>query len=399
MSNEKEIRQKAIRAAHEFEAYSAGFKESTRRVVRVFCRERPEAAGALVEFFNVMRPGINCLPARVFTRAEAKVRIALEDAAEVDAGPGDQTQWIRRHKLLFTIVTLVLLLPMILSPTHPIAVYSYLADSHESFLTPQAFADSSVELRAFLISPAQVERYRAELPGDVMDTRTGRLFAIVQSPDGTLKQESVRTWSAFLPIHLPSLLKAWLDRKELPYLGDEVGLWLQGNEIIAMGHYHAFGGGPSAGDMKAQRFSDLPEVVVANATVPMVYIRGKLVPYGEDVMVPDDVFRMLRPVERNLLMNGTMSFSWSEEPSEALKTYLAFLRDYRNVDINSRTCVAQEVFELGREFEDQYRPVFTKGITLVPYANDPDKLNLLNNWVSVQAWAAINRQTPPDNAA
>lgn len=386
-----EIRQ----AVQAFQPYLARCTGSTGRVVRCFCREQPTEAKVLVEFFDAMHPGLNHLASRMFTRTATKLRFALEDARETEGESRRWGGWMRRHRLLFTVVTLVLILPMVLSPTHPIAVYVFLAESYHPSLTPVAFASSGTDLPSFLVSPAQVRRYKTELREDMLDRRSGGLFVIVRCLDGTLQQEDIRTWNGFLPASLPVFLSNWLDRKELPFLGDEVDTWLRGNEIIAMGHYHAFGGPPSAGDTHAQWFSGLPEVVVVNGVVPMIYLNGHVISYGVDVVVSDDVFRSLRTLELSLTMDGTQNFSWSEEPSETLTSFLGFLRDYENVDISRKDHVARGIRQLCLKFKDDYRSVFTEGFILAPYENDPGRSNFLGNLQSLHGWAETHKWTPP----
>jgi hypothetical protein len=333
----------------------------------------------MVEMYDTAHPGLNHLPDRKLTRATAKVRFALEAAQATDGAWRSWGRWIRRHRLLLTVVALALILPVLLSPTHPVAVYGYLAASYDPLLLADAFAHSGADLTSFLTSPVQVRRYKADLLEDMMDTRSSKLFVIVRCPDGALRQEAIRTWNGFLPKELPLFLSSWLDRKELPFLGDEVDTWLRGNEIIAVGHYHAFGGAPSAGDICAQDFSDLPEIVIANGLVPMVYLDGAVVAYGNDVAVSEQVFTALRALEPRLIMDVTHDFPISREPSPALRSFLGFLRDYRNVGIRRRDSVARGIRELCVEFKYDYRAVFKKGFFPSAYENDLDKVDLLEN--------------------
>lgn len=299
----------------------------------------------------------------------------------------------RRRKMFLLSITF-LALPLLLSPTHPIAVYAYLADHGIARVFPPAFAHTNTDLSAFLISPEQVERYRTDLLEDALDTRSSALFAIVLCPDGTMKQERIRTWNAIVADALPASVANWLDRKELPFLGDEVDLWLRDHEIIAMGHYHAFGGAPSKGDRIAERLSNVPEVVVANGVVPSVYLRGDLLAYGEDVVVREEVFRSLRTLERGITMDVRGVPVFTEEPSIGLLSFLAYLRDYTDADIGTRVGVARQTLQLCLEFKDDYQRVFPHGYKLAPYAGEPDKVNFLANLQALQAWASIYGQSP-----
>ena len=386
---------KTLEAVAAFHDYACGCTGSTGRLVRRFRRERPVEARVLAELCDASRAGLNHAPARLFMTTANKVRFALEDAHETDGVWRGWGRWMRRYRLLPTVVALVLALPLILAPTHPLAVYGYLVDSYGPSLTPKAFAFSGTDLPSFLTSPAQVRRYKADLCEDMLDTRSGKLFAIVRCPDGRLRQEAIRTWNGFLPAGLPASIGNWSDRKELPFLGDEVDTWLRGNKIIAMGHYHAFGGPPSAGDTTAQYFSDLPEIVVVNGLVPMVHLDGKVLPYGGDVSISEDVFRSLRSLEPSLIMDGTRYFSFrGEHPSQALESFLAFLRDYRNADLNRTDSVMRGIQRLSVEFKDDYQPVFTKGFFPSAYGADLDRSNLLENLHTVDSWVGIIPGTP-----
>ena len=284
----------------------------------------------------------------------------------------------------------LLALPMALSPTHPIAVYAYLADLYDSPLTPKALAYSDADLECFLTSPQQVERYRADLYDDAMDTYTGRLFAIARGADGSLHQEPIRTWNGLVPHVLPAFLSAWLDRKELPFLGDEVEVWLRGNEIVAMGHYHPFGGSPSPGDSAAQYLSHLPEVVIVNGLVPMVYLNEEVLVYGNDVTVSEQVFRSIRSLQCSLLFDIAQNAMLERVPTRGLKSYLGYLRDYRGVDIGDTREIARETLLLCDEFEDSFAGVFATGFDMMDvlsYRDDPDKCNVIMKLQTVRFWS------------
>lgn len=373
------VSEEITRAVRAFHKYAAEHRGRDGCVLRQFCKEQPGDAQVLVRSFDAARPGLNCLPARYLTRNSTKVRVMLEDAQGSQSTWRECARWMSRHRLVLMVLSPVLILPMLLSPTHPIAVYPYLIHSYEPFLLPEALASTGADLPSFLTSPAQVQRYKSDLLEDMLDTSSGRLFAIVRCPDGTLKQESIRTWNKSLPRALSASFGKWVDRKELPYLGDKVDIWLRGNEVVAMGHYHAFGGAPSPGDEITQRFSDLPEIVVVNGVVPMVYLDSDIISYGDKVVVSAEVFRFLRPLEQSLTMDVTRSFSWPEEPSPALKSFLGFLRDHRNVDISGRDSVTKAILRLCQELRDQYAPAFPEGYRTYEYENDMDKSNFVRH--------------------
>lgn len=354
---------------------------------------------ALAGHFDATHTGFNYVLTRKLARRSTKARTVLQDEMDRSKGRRPGHGRLRRRRLVVGVLCFMLLLPIVLAPTHPIAVYRYLADQYVSRLTPKAFAANDSRFSSFLISPAQVERYRQDLLDDMMDTRSGKLFAIVIHRDGTFAHEPIRTWNDFVRIPLPSSFEAWLDRKELSFLGDHVDLWLKGKEIVAMGHYHAFGGGPSSGDRAAARFSELPEIVVSNGVVPILYLDGKLVPYGENVVIPQALFRHLRTLERSVNMDVQDNVTFANEASEGMISYLAYLRDNYNADITRRDSVATHSYHLCLEFRDRYRNVFPDGFTALPYRDNPDKTNLINRIAALQGWADIYARLPNKDMA
>lgn len=364
-----------------------------------FCRERSSETAARMARYGAVHGGLQHLPQARFARTATPARFDLEEVQAIRETWRHWAEWIRRHRLLFGVVISAWILPMLLSPTHPIAVYGYLAASYRLPLTPEAFASTGADLTSFLRSPAQIQRYKADLLDDMLDKRSSKFFVIVRCRNGALRQEPIRTWNGFLPEGLPPVLCRWLDRKEFPFLGDEVDVWLRGNEIIAVGHYHAFGGAPSAGDARARQFSDLPEIVIANGVVPMIYLNGDIVLYGDDVAVSEEMFRFMRARESHFVMNGSLEVSWFERPSPALKSVLGFLRDYRSVDIGSKNEVAAEISRLCIEFKEFYQAVFTKGFEPSNYGEDVEKWNFLHSLHCLEFWASSPCHTPkPMNA-
>jgi len=300
---------------------------------------------------------------------------------------------LRQRKALLTLFIALMALPLALAPTRPIAVYGYLATRCLLEILSDVHADAATELDAFLLAPDQVERYRKELLADMAETRSGRLFAVVRAPGGRLEHAPIRTWNMFLPRRLPPAVISWLDRKEFPFIADEVALWQEGRAIIAMGHYHAFGGGPSSGDRLAQELTELPEVVVSNGILPMVYLRGELLPYGADVTVTQEVYRKMRALDRALTMEIHDVPVNATQPSAALRSFLAYLRDHRGVDSTCLADVASEIALLTAEFKEDYAVHFEAGYRTVPYANNPDKLSLLNNLSTLEIWCNNYRKT------
>ena len=294
----------------------------------------------------------------------------------------------RRFRVVSSVVGFVLFLPVLLSPCHPVAVYHYLADTYVPLFLSAERRAADADLSAFLISPAEIIRYRRGLREDMMDTRGGHIFAIVRRPDGTLRHEPIRTWNSFLPERLPDVLSNWLDRKEIPFLGDTVALWLEDNEIVAMGHYHPFGGGPSPGDHHAQAMSIFSEVVVSNGIVPLVYVHGEVIPYGEDVVIANDLYRSIRALEKGLLMDLNEIPISPKVPSVRLASFLAYLRDYRGTDLESKESVADELEALCEEFKQEYALVFDAGFHVNDYKSDPDKYGVLRNLTNLQYWAS-----------
>lgn len=390
MPRDVEMRENVKQALQSFHLYSTTCSGSTRTRVRRFCRDRPSQAGALVAFFDTAHSGFNHLSTRTLTSRESKALFAVEMARAARGSLDRWHMWARHHKLLLACMVFVLFLPMLLSPSHPIAAYGYLASA---IAAPPPPADTG--LKVFLISPTQVERYRAELVEDLMDARSGKLFAVVRSRDGALRQEPIRTWNSFLPVTLPVALRSWSDRKEISYLGDKVDLWLRDSAIVAMGHYHPYGGGPSPGDTMAQQYSWVPEVIISNGVVPLVYFQGELLPYGDVAEVTKEVFNCLRALETNLIFRTNGIYTLEYESSPFLRSFLAFLRDYRHVDIQKKESVAREIRRLCEEFKESSRPAFMDGFIPERYEGDLDRERLLRNLVVVQLWTLTVLEMKP----
>lgn len=286
----------------------------------------------------------------------------------------------------------LLLLPALLAPSHPLAVYSYLLDTGwtrvcEATTGDKAGIDGAPGLSEFLRGPEQVALYRAGLLDDMLDTQGGGLFAIVRDGAGTLRHVPVRTLNSFMPRNLPGHVARWLDRKEFTYLGDPVGLWLRGEEIIAMGHYHPYGGGPSPGDRAAQRLSTVHEVVVSNGLVPTIYLDGALVPYGPPEAVPAGIYRSMRALENGLFMESGVEYEIPNEPSPRLQSFMAYLRDYRGATIRGQSDVAREVRALSREFREQYAPVLGDAKAPSELSENPELMGVLHNLQVVTFWS------------
>jgi hypothetical protein len=211
---------------------------------------------------------------------------------------------------------------------------------------------------------------------------------ISRQADGTLQQDGIRTWNDFLPAGLSPSIDTWLDHKEFPFLGDEVEVWLRGDRIEAVGHYHAYGGPPSRGDALAERFTGLPEVVVVNGLVPFVYMNRDLVEYGQNVQVTHEVFRSMRSLESMIRMNVDGQYLLPESPTGNLKSFLGYLRDHRGVDIESLEKISGSVEQLSHEIERDYAAVLPKGFHVNSYkANDPDAYNFLSALRSLRCWS------------
>ena len=305
---------------------------------------------------------------------------------------------IRARRVNALLLAMLVLLPVALSPTHPIAVYGFLAAVSFSPLTSPVYAATDGGLAEFLVAPARVEAYRENLLDDLSDTGGGHLFAITCRQDGQLDLAPIRTWNSMLPDALPENLRAWLDRKEFPFLADEVALWLDGQRIIAMGHYHVYGGPPSRGDRLAQFMTSLPEIVVSNGVIPLVYLRSEMLPYGADVEITQEVFRALRTVESCLGMEVGEFTAFSQCPSPVLRSVLSYLRDHRYVDITQRRAVAREIENLCLRFKEEYTTVFQHGYTLAPYAHNTDHTRMLQNIAALHGWAFMYATAPDLNA-
>jgi hypothetical protein len=221
----------------------------------------------------------------------------------------------------------------------------------------------------------------------MLDNSGGRLFVLLHVSGGGYRQEAIRTWNSFLPDSLPEPVKGFLDYKEIPFLGDEVALWLRGDTIVATGHYHPFGGAPSRGDRLARRFSATSEVVISNGLIPFIYLDGRLLPYGEAGPVNTEVFRSIRMMEKSLTMALENLPVSAAQPTEALQSFLAYLKVARAVDISDKNKVAAEVKGLCKEFRVDYASAFPSGFGPSGYPNDLDRATMLWNLSATEMWA------------
>ncbi len=298
---------------------------------------------------------------------------------------------LRAHRIMASLLFVVAVLPMALAPTHPLSVYAFLAHRYAGSFVALAPADGGNDLSGFLASAAQVARYRKEICGDMRDSSGGMIFAIVRTPDGGYRHEAIRTWNSFLPDALPKSIRTYMDYKEIPYLGDEVALWLRGDAIVAMGHYHPFGGGPSRGDRLARSFSATSEVVVSNGLIPFVYLDGELLSYGDAGHLNSNVFRSIRMMEKCLTMAlGEVPVD-AGQPTAGLQVFLAYLKVSRHVDITDTEAIGAEVAGLCDEFRQTYASAFTAGFSASNYPGDLDRESMLWNLSTTEMWASSLR--------
>jgi hypothetical protein len=298
---------------------------------------------------------------------------------------------LRGHRVISSLLLVVVALPVLLSPTHPVSVYGFLACRFAGFLFAAEPVDHGDGLPAFLTSGPQVARYRQETCRDMRDAGGGLLFAITRANDGVYRHAELRTWNSFLPDSLPTPIRTFMDYKEIPYLGDEVALWLRGESIVAMGHYHPFGGGPSRGDRLARRFSSTSEIIVSNGLIPFVYLDGQLLSYGEAGPLNTDVFRSIRMMEKNLTMALEEVPLDVARPTAALRSFLAYLKEFRQVDIADKGAIGAEVIGLCNEFRIDYAPAFAAGFSSSGYPDDLDRATMLSNLSATEMWGSSIR--------
>ena len=125
----------------------------------------------------------------------------------------------------------------------------------------------------------------------------------------------------------------------------------------------------------------------------MVYLGGQLVLYGKDVDVAEEVYRQMRTLERGITMEVRDTPLITDEPSPGLKSFLAYLRDYREVDITNVGAIARETQRLCDAFKSDHRATFPSGFTPSVYTDDWDRFSVLRNLESVNSWATyqLNR--------
>ncbi|MCC6794396.1 MAG: hypothetical protein IT366_04700 [Candidatus Hydrogenedentes bacterium] len=279
----------------------------------------------------------------------------------------------------------VVLLPMALSPTHPIAVYAYLADYYLPFWGPAMSPAPDDELRAFLLSERQLERYRTDLKEDVWAVNTGKLFTVVRRHDGTLEQRGVRTWNEFLPNRLPAYVAKRLDRKEISFLGDVVDAYLHSERIEAMGHYHSFGGPPSRGDQLAGHITRLPEIVVSNGIYPMVYLKGSILSFGP-VTTRNEVSSLIARLDEGLQSGVAPETIIPRAATDTTESFLSYLRHRRGVDVESLDEIRNAILELCSDFRGDFKGLYETDIAIYE-KEDRDVYQLLHSVSVLDGWA------------
>lgn len=361
--------------------------------IRDFVDSHPEESRVLIDFHDAKYSGWN----HVFDRRrspEKKIKIAIEDAQEVNGLFPKFGRLLKRHLVGSVAAGILALSPSMLSPTHPLASYGYLTHIHFG-----EKRDISDEVKKdFLVNPEQTLNHTNILVEDA-DLLVGEKSVVLTLGDnGKLSQEKIRTWNELIPgfvaNNFPDFFRFWLDGKHLSRLDDKVDLWLEGKEIVAEGHFHVYGEEPSFGDLVAQKLAPIDQYVIANGIVPRVYFNGELVPYsGEEVVVLDHVMKFMRGQE-NIFPEkiGNRDLS-NEERLEAVRSFLGFLRDNRHVDINSVPEIQDSLEDLLDNFKDQYAFAFNKGFNPRDYS-DPNVSNFLDSLVAVDAFTRVYKYTP-----
>ena len=389
--------QLAIWALESWLADKSNSRRGRRRALRDFVRRRTDEAQHLCDHYDNEHAGFNHFLERAVATRSSKIRWVVTHAARPQ-GPAQAVRaFVTCHALTLVLLALLVALPAALSPEHPLAVYAYLTHVYGPALSRTVSASTHMELREFVVAPRQVMRYQGELREAARSSASPRLFVIARTPSGALRQEPIRTWDGILVGAFPDAIAKWLSRKELSFLSDEVGVWLRGEEIEAIGHYHTLGGTPSHGDGTAQWWSGRPEIVVANGIVPTVYLNGFLVPYGGDVTVTPLVCRAIRSSEASFVTDTQQNRFTSAQPSAAVRSYLAYLRDHRSIDITNLDDIVAATSTLCKEFEDSYHQVFVCGLHACKYASDSDTYSFVQKLELLRAWTECvdTRDLPP----
>lgn len=355
--------------------------------VASFIHAESAAAQTLVAYYDSCYPGINGIFHRALVDPKTKTRHALAESRHHLGCKPQAGKWLRRHATMVALASFVLLLPMMLSPTHPIAVYFYLAEYYLPFGGPAASPATDGELRAFLLSERQLSRYRTDLQDDVWAVNTGKLFTIVRRHDGALEQRGVRTWNEFLPNRLPAFIVKRLDRKEISFLGDVVDAYLHSARIEAMGHYHSYGGPPSRGDQLAGQVTKLPEIVVSNGIYPMVYLRGSILDFGP-VAADNEVLKAVARLDEGLQSGAPTENLIPRAATDTTMSFLSYLRYRRGVDIQSLDAIRNEVLGLCADFRGDFRSLYKKDMDAYEQ-EDLDVYQLLHNVGVLDGWATF----------
>jgi hypothetical protein len=242
-----------------------------------FARENPDDAEILVSKYGEVAGPVE--RATTF-KTSSKLKKVLEEEENKEYTPF--RRFLRKHPFVWKAPAMAQIFLSAMSPTKPLMVTPYLAsqavDRAYSFVMPDVSArveNERSELEDFLITREQIVRYREDLLKDFGDFSSEHRFVIAKAKNGNLSQEKIRTLHEGLADYLPAVASEILDRKAIPRLDDYVRLWQNGSKVVAEGHYHAAGEGPSDEDLRvAKKNPDKNQVVVSNGFIPLVFLNG-----------------------------------------------------------------------------------------------------------------------------
>lgn len=265
-----------------------------KRAIKEFIKGNDEAREDLNDYFKQNAGYVQ----RATTWGKKERAKQAVNEYEISQTPNPFKRFLKKHKSIIPAIVATQAFVSALSPNHPIMVDVYLADRvHEKMAELVVGSeDDKKRVNDFISNADLYDGQLASFVEDVSISTSEKTFAIVSNgPD--LEIRNIRTFNSLLnpPLdiffkkfnfdfpmynHLRFSTYNFLDNRSYIRLDDLVDLWLKDYDIIALGHYHSFGGPPSFQDIISQKITAGPDVVLSNGFVPFNYLDGEFVPYN-----------------------------------------------------------------------------------------------------------------------
>jgi hypothetical protein len=311
-----------------------------------FARENPDDAEILVSKYGEVAGPVE--RATTFKNS-SKLKKVLEEEENKQYTPF--RRFLRKHPFVWKAPVMAQIFLSAMSPTKPLMVTPYLAsqavDRAYSFVMPDVSAraeNERSELEDFLTTREQIVRYRKDLLKDFADFSSEYRFVIAKDKNGNLSQEKIRTLHEGLADYLPAVASEILDRKAIPRLDDYVRLWQKGSKVVAEGHYHAAGEGPSDEDLRvAKQNPDKNQIVVTNGFIPLVFLNGGVLQYQSPFEVDFESYAStdnLRYSLRNVIipseeLNRLLDFNSLSKREDFLSSFLKGISKYYSIEVEN----------------------------------------------------------------